>query len=568
MDAVTAEDRPAEAAARAWRAYLLLGVLLIGAYFLLPAKSARGITFELIGASGVAAVVAGVRIHRPRRPLPWYCLAAGAALFVAGDATWDLYELVLHVDPFPSVADGFYLSGYVPLIAGLGLLVRRRTTAGDRAGLIDATIVATGLGILAWIYLVNPQATDPELSIAGRLIAISYPIMDVALAGLVARLLVGAGARTASYRFLAAAVAGQLFADALFALMELAGTYETGHPIDAGWLLFFVLLGTAALHPSMRTLLQPDPAWESRLTWGRLGLVGSASLLAPVALTLEVVRGGERATTATVMGSAALLLLVLARINERKQTEDALRRALRREREASERLRALSELKSSFLTTVSHELRTPLTSVVGYAVTLEKRGDDLPAEVRSDAVRRLATNARKLERLVLDLLDLDRLGRGALKPELAPADVGKLVSRVVEESDLGGRPVEVEAEPVVAAVDARKVERIADYLLANTAKHTPPGTRVWVRVRPSGDGVLIAVDDEGPGVPEELKKAIFEPFRHGASDGTSPGAGIGLSLVAELARAHGGRAWVGDRPGGGASFRVYLPGAPGGPASS
>jgi signal transduction histidine kinase len=111
------------------------------------------------------------------------------------------------------------------------------------------------------------------------------------------------------------------------------------------------------------------------------------------------------------------------------------------------------------------------------------------------------------------------------------------------------------------AVDAAKVERIVENLLANTARHTNEEAGIWVRVAPEGDGVMIAVEDGGAGVPDDLKEAIFEPFRQGPQRSHhSPGVGVGLSLVARFAELHGGRAWVEDRPGGGAAFRVFLPG--------
>src|SRR4029079_12078498 len=87
------------------------------------------------------------------------------------------------------------------------------------------------------------------------------------------------------------------------------------------------------------------------------------------------------------------------------------------------------------------------------------------------------------------------------------------------------------------------------------------GASIWVRVTGESGGALVAVEDDGPGVPEELREAIFEPFRQGPSVARhSPGTGIGLSLVAMFTELHGGRAWVEERPGGGASFRVFLPG--------
>ena len=116
------------------------------------------------------------------------------------------------------------------------------------------------------------------------------------------------------------------------------------------------------------------------------------------------------------------------------------------------------------------------------------------------------------------------------------------------------------AEPVVARVDAAKVERIVENLLVNADRHTTPDTPVWVRVVRRDEGVLLTVEDAGGGVPQELRAALFEPFRQGpAAAAHAPGVGIGLSLVARFAELHGGRAWVQDRPGGGASFQVLLP---------
>jgi hypothetical protein len=115
---------------------------------------------------------------------------------------FDLRERVWHTDAFPSAADGFYLTGYVPC----------RTPGRDRASLIDAAIIATGLGLLSWVFLMKPAATDSSLTVVGRIIAIAYPAADVLLLALVARLLVGAGVHNSAFRLpgrLAAGHAGR-----------------------------------------------------------------------------------------------------------------------------------------------------------------------------------------------------------------------------------------------------------------------------------------------------------------------------------------------------------------------
>jgi PAS domain S-box-containing protein len=254
-------------------------------------------------------------------------------------------------------------------------------------------------------------------------------------------------------------------------------------------------------------------------------------------------------------------------ITEQKQAEEALRQALERERQAARELRALDELKNTFLDAVSHELRTPLATVIGIALTLQRAGPSLPEEDSADLVDRLVANAGKLDRLLADLLDLDRLSKGIVTPQRSPTDLAALVSRIAQEwRQRSGRRLELMTEPVVAWVDAAKVERVVENLLANAGRHTGPDIPVWVRVARRDEGVLLAVEDAGGGVPRELRATLLEPFRQGpGASPHAPGVGIGLSLVACFAELHGGRAWVQDRPGGGASFQVLLP-DPAGPA--
>jgi K+-sensing histidine kinase KdpD len=167
-------------------------------------------------------------------------------------------------------------------------------------------------------------------------------------------------------------------------------------------------------------------------------------------------------------------------VTERKRAEQALRRseqkyseAFHREREATQRLRALDEMKNTFLEAVSHDLRTPLTSILGSAVTLERSGMDIPREDAIDLLQRIASNARKLERLLGDLLDLDRLQRGIITPQRRRTDVGALVGEAVREFEqFGGREVRSNGEPIrlglLGRATGNRVER---------ARHITPEIR-------------------------------------------------------------------------------------------
>ncbi len=273
---------------------------------------------------------------------------------------------------------------------------------------------------------------------------------------------------------------------------------------------------------------------------------------------VHVVRGAQ---------GARELRGLMVDITERRRAEQALRdseqrysEAFRREREATQRLRNLDEMKNTFLEAVSHDLRTPLTSILGFALTLESSGLDMSPDDALDLVARIAANARKLERLLGDLLDLDRLQRGIIAPQRRPTDLAALVARAVDESDDNGHVIVTDVAEGAFSIDAAKVERIVENLLSNALRHTPVGTQIWIRAEPAEGGVSISVEDAGPGLPEDLRDAVFEPFRQapGSSSEHSPGVGIGLSLVRRFAELHGGRAWLEAREGGGASFRVFL----------
>jgi signal transduction histidine kinase len=246
-------------------------------------------------------------------------------------------------------------------------------------------------------------------------------------------------------------------------------------------------------------------------------------------------------------------------LEERERLQEQTKRALERERDAANELRALDELKTTFLHAVSHDLRTPLTSILGMAVTLQRDDLELPPDDRRDLAERIARNARKLDRLVSDLLDFERIDRGILGIDRRPVDVGALAREVVEDLYLAGHNLCIDVDPVVARIDAVKVERIIDNLVLNAVHHTPEGTEVWLRVHALDGGVLISVEDTGPGVPYGERMTVFRPFEHFDEDPSAPGLGIGLSLVSGFAELHGGRAWVEERNGGGAAFKVFIP---------
>jgi two-component system OmpR family sensor kinase len=294
------------------------------------------------------------------------------------------------------------------------------------------------------------------------------------------------------------------------------------------------------------------------------------SLIVVVALgllTLAIVRFGLRpldGMTETAGAIAAGDLTRRIRRSDERSEVGRLGQALNgmlSQIEAAFRERTVSEARlRRFVADASHELRTPLTSIRGYAELLRK-DIVLDEEGRQRALQRIEHEAARMGVLVDDLLLLARLDQG--RPlEYQPVDVSRLASDAVEDARTvqPDRVITLEAQsPVMVDGDAGRLRQVFDNLLRNAAVHTPPSTPVHVSVAITRDRAVIAVADEGPGFDAEEASRVFDRFYRGDSARSRQGAGLGLSIVAALAQAHGGVASVESAPGTGTTFRVDLP---------
>ena len=248
-------------------------------------------------------------------------------------------------------------------------------------------------------------------------------------------------------------------------------------------------------------------------------------------------------------------------ITDRQRVEQARQRAVEREREATQRLQQTERIKDALLMAVSHEFRTPLTIVTGMVATLARPAIQGDPELVGPLVDRLQHQLARLDGLLTDLLDTDRLARGTVVPHLREADLEEVVESVLTFHDLSSHDVRVDVAVDTAVVDAGLLARMVEGLLVNAVRYTPPGTAVRLRLALQGDDLLLEVADRGPGVTPDQREAIFEAFHQDRRIEHAPGTGLGLYLVARFAELHGGTAWVEDRDGGGARFLVRLPGA-------
>jgi diguanylate cyclase (GGDEF)-like protein len=300
--------------ARWWRWWLGGGALAIIGYFFLPdGGTAANVVYDVIGLVSGLAILFAVRLHRPARPAMWYWFAAGQIMSVLGDVSYSFVENVLHDSPYPSFADIFYLGSYPVTFTGLVLLIRR-SRGRTVAGLLDAAIVATGLGLAFWIFVLHPIAAGSAASTLERGVDITYPTVDLLLLAGLARLFTDPGTRTASTRMLGLATALVFIADTTFSVMTLYSDSD-GHAADAGFLLSYVFWAAAALHPSMATGDTGDRGGRTvRVRVARLVAFGTCSLIAPALLLLPRVSRNVEDRTVLTLGAIVLFLLVIARM--------------------------------------------------------------------------------------------------------------------------------------------------------------------------------------------------------------------------------------------------------------
>jgi signal transduction histidine kinase len=211
-----------------------------------------------------------------------------------------------------------------------------------------------------------------------------------------------------------------------------------------------------------------------------------------------------------------------------------------------------------FAADVSHELRSPLTTLVTSVEVLERRREELSERSRQ-ALDLIARDLSRFQRALEDLLELGRLEAGAVGRLATTVDVRDVVRHALEESGRSGALLTppTQNDQLLVRVDKRLVNRALVNLFDNADRHG--GGLVAVTIHGDGDAVIVGVEDQGPGVDPADRERIFQRFARGGARGSRPGAGLGLSLVAETMRAHGGMVWCADRPGGGARFQVRLP---------
>ncbi len=291
-------------------------VALVVTYPVSPEGVGRDAWYAAVGSMSITWAYLGLRKHRPLRPKPWLRVLAGFGAWAVADVAGLVEENLFHATFYPLPSDVLYLAGYVLIGVGFLAMVGGRRSTGDLTALLDAAIIATGTGVVAAVFVVDPIAQDSTLNLAGKLVSSAYPMMDVLLIGLLVRLWVTPGARTVSVELLTAALGVNMLADVVWnASVVTTGSEDSWVGIDLLWLSGYVLVAAAAWVPSMRDASEPLPEREPRIPAGaRLVILSFGLVLPAVTLLIDGLTGGPDSWLVTGLASIALTLLVLARM--------------------------------------------------------------------------------------------------------------------------------------------------------------------------------------------------------------------------------------------------------------
>jgi len=515
--------------------YLGIGLLLGGVYFLLSELSQYVIIWALLGALAATATMIGIRRNRPNVKLPWYLIATGQGCFALGDVIKQAAPASM-----ADVGDLFYLISYATLTAALLGFVRARSAGRDLPALLDAFALTTGLGLLVWTFIMVPYVRDPSLVLEEKLISFVLPLADVVLLAVLLRLWSGGGERRAPYYLLGLAIASLLGADVALGVATVRGSFEPGSVIDAGWIVFLIASGSAALHPSMGSISAKAPPSDLQPTPRRLAILAGASLIAPAVLMLQWARGEE--IDAPVIAACCVVLFLIpmvrifwlaAEVTRQTERKGLLGRILQATEE--ERTRIASDL---------HDGPVQQLAILSYNAHLARKqlakqdleaADTLLGKVEAS----LESEVKVLRRLMSDLRPavLDNRGLDAALTEHVHA--------FERERNIMGE-IQVELHDRLAPELETVLYRVVQESLNNIAKHAQ-ATSVSVRVTTDDHNVHLRIRDDGVG------------FDTSHADELLREGHFGLAGMRERVALAGGGLQLRSTPGQGTTVEVTLP---------
>ncbi len=295
-----------------WRIWLGTAAALAGVYFVVDSSYVSHLVlYNGVGFVSIVLFLFGIRKNKVQPAAPWYWFAAGLTSFLVADVIY--YTLENHYGdamPFPSAADPFYLGMYPLMIVGLTKLVRHIAPGRDRASFIDALVVGFAMLGTMWVLFVDTIFETASHTMAALVVQLAYPIGDMVLLAVAARLVVTVHLKHPPFAFITGAIGALALADIAYGVLNATGSFDTGMYPDAFWLMFYVGFALAALHPEV-SRTAPVPQEQGKLTATQLVIMFVATLSVPL---IDLLFGTQSDRLVTIISSAFLSLLVLVRV--------------------------------------------------------------------------------------------------------------------------------------------------------------------------------------------------------------------------------------------------------------
>ncbi|MDI9616908.1 MAG: HAMP domain-containing sensor histidine kinase [Methanothrix sp.] len=520
------------------------------------------------------------RSQDERMYIAWAFFAVAQVLYALGDVLWSILEIGLKETPFPSIADGPYLSYYLLFLIGILLLPAPYQSTFERLkSLLDTGVVTIFAILIFWSFLIAPTvATLEESDPLANAIAVAYPVADLVLAfALIA--LIFRKIEHIAQRPIMLLAAGAIFlivADSIFMIEALRGVYVPATLGDSFWLISYILAGLAGVLqvesagvPVRASADRPSPGFTWPLYLPYVCAIFAYAFLIWSMEHEDVNLYIRQHHLAAGVGMIIMLIVIRQVIAIKENTmlyaaaQHELRQRIASEREKEHLIKELEARTSEmerFIYTVSHDLRSPLITVSGFLGFLR---DDIEKgawdKVRKD-LEIIESSITKMDRLLQDTLELSRIGRMMNPPEDVP--FYDIVKEALEQTSerIRSRGVSVsvaEDMPVVHVDRMRAVEALVN-LIENSAKYMGDQSDPRIEIGCMRDGeTVFYVRDNGIGIDPKNHQRIFELFYK--VDNRTEGTGAGLAIVKRIIEVHGGRIWIESELGKGCTVFFTLP---------
>lgn len=569
---LSAIARTATARHTSWRTFTIAAILcaLAVAGFIVVMGFGLGgtnVTYAVddIG-NGVAALIAAASCayattrYSGRKRVAWGLLAASAGCWFAGETYWSVLEVGLGTSPpTPSPADIGYLLA-IPLAAAGVLAFPSAPTrvATQSRALVDGTIIALSLFAISWALGLGTVYRQSPDDLLAKVVALAYPVGDVVVGSvLIITIRRAIPSQRGQMFLLLGGLAGFAFSDSAYAFLTATGAYATVNlAVDAGWAIAFLLIALAPLLP-LKTGGDavdegPIQVWQLAVPWLAVVLV----LMTAVGLMIT----GRGLDPFLVIPAAGLVIAVM--ISQLLSYGDSVL-LLKRSQEGEAELATLSRAKSEVMSMVSHEFRTALVGIQGFSELMQDQA------LSAGDVKAFATDifndSTRLNRMITEMLDLDRLEAGRADLELKPVDLNATIDGAVERARASSPNCTIDARldatlPLVMA-DGDRLYQVISNLVNNAVKYSPDGGHVLIFTALDAGQVHVTVQDEGVGIAPENLGRLFQRYERFSESSVQKiyGTGLGLVIARQLVLMHGGRIWAVSTLGRGSQFHFTIP---------